>query len=86
MICSASDCDTNPDAWIPWRNTTFDQNVVWGSACGGNDCQTAWSTDMMFGSGAGSETVVWGMTDGDTVVWGMNCTSASCAPVIWSRW
>jgi serine protease AprX len=63
------------------------QNVVWGSQCGGDDCQTDWS---IFGSGVvigadDGDTVVWGTTDdGDTVVWGTSCSDPACDPVIWS--
>jgi serine protease AprX len=63
------------------------QNVVWGSQCGGDDCQTDWS---IFGSGVvigadDGDTVVWGTSDdGDTVVWGTSCSDPSCDPVIWN--
>ena len=49
------------------------ENVVWGSACGGNDCPTGPLTIAIssFLSGATvSQTIVWGTNDGETVVWG----------------
>jgi serine protease AprX len=71
-------------------------NVVWGSACGGGDCQVPWTTTLVSGSTADGDTVVWGTgtadgdtvvwgttSDGDTVVWGTSCADPSCAPVVW---
>jgi serine protease AprX len=59
------------------------ENVVWGSACGGNDCPAGlWTGSVntlpsgatvgqtiVWGTGDG-ETVVWGTSDGETIVWG----------------
>jgi len=64
------------------------QNVVWGSQCGGDDCQTDWTiigSGVVIGADDG-DTVVWGTSedDGDTVVWGTTCSDPSCDPVIWS--
>jgi serine protease AprX len=51
------------------------ENVVWGSACGGDDCPTSPMTVSLRGllSGATvSQTIVWGTDEGETVVWGMS--------------
>jgi serine protease AprX len=87
--------DGSTATWRPWSVHCLDptcsqadwgpsENVVWGSACGGNDCPTRPLT-VNFGnllSGATvSQTIVWGTTDpattawataGQTVVWGTN--------------
>ena len=75
-------------------------NVVWGSACGGNDCPTGPPTvpGSSFPSDATvSQTIVWGTSDGETIVWGTNdegetivwgtqgCGDPSCDSVLWSR-
>jgi hypothetical protein len=77
--------------------STSAQNVVWGSLCGGDNCQTEWSPGTVFTSndsvvwgmdndavvwGMESDAVVWGMND-DSVVWGMSCSDQSCEPMIW---
>jgi hypothetical protein len=84
--------------WMTWGTNTWlvgmgsglsdaGQNVVWGSQCGGDDCQADWT---IFGSGVvigadDGDTVVWGTSDdGDTVVWGTSCSDPSCDPVVWS--
>jgi serine protease AprX len=81
----------------PWDSSSESQNVVWGTECGGEDCDAAWSghavlgtnswdETVVWGMDAGGETVVWGMAAGDeTVVWGMSCAEALCDPVIWSN-
>jgi hypothetical protein len=54
------------------------ENVVWGSACGGADCQTGSAppvvsdVDAVLSNGSGGQTIVWG-TD-DTIVWGTDDT------------
>jgi serine protease AprX len=48
-------------------------NVVWGSMCGGADCQVEWTVTGAGGSVLGADsadTVVWGSNGADTVVWG----------------
>jgi Ca2+-binding RTX toxin-like protein len=77
-------------AWVPWATHCSDlfcssvvwgngnsDNVVWGSSCGGADCQSspAAGGSSLLGSllvrGASyNDTVVWGTTGDDTVVWG----------------
>ena len=48
------------------------ENVVWGSACDGNDCETGPLTvdvsDLLSGATA-SQTIVWGTNDAATTVW-----------------
>jgi hypothetical protein len=88
-VCPTSTCDTN-GRWQQWTLPPDAPNVVWGSTCGGADCQGPWTTDAgggaVFGASDG-DTVVWGSSgdDGDTVVWGSSCTDPSCRPVIWNR-
>jgi serine protease AprX len=93
-------------AWTPWATHCSDllcssvvwgngnsQNVVWGSSCGGADCQTsplnaggallvqsATYNDTVVWGTTGDDTVVWGTTGADTVVWGTTCTDPTCAP------
>jgi serine protease AprX len=69
--------------WRPWSVHCLDfmcgtadwgssENVVWGSACGGNDCQTG---PLMVGLGnllsgpTVSQVIVWGTADPPTTVW-----------------
>ena len=65
---SAAGCGDGQCATVAWRpdTTVGAENVVWGTSCGGGDCDGQdWS--------AGDQTVVWGTdTEGDTVVWGTN--------------
>jgi hypothetical protein len=81
--------------WTPWATHCSDvacssvvwgsgnsDNVVWGSSCGGADCQTSPAgggsvlgsvLDSLLVQGASAsydDTVVWGTTGDDTVVWG----------------
>jgi hypothetical protein len=78
---------------IPWgaptaATLTSLQNVVWGMACGGLDCPTAWdSRTATSTSDTEADTVVWGTSDteGDTVVWGTSCSDPSCSTVVWGR-
>jgi serine protease AprX len=54
-----------------WNLAAGSENVVWGTTCGGADCQAPWSPSAAFGIMAADDTVVWGM-EFDTVVWGMD--------------
>jgi serine protease AprX len=48
------------------------ENVVWGSACGGNDCQTSPLTvdlSNLLSGATVSQTIVWGTNDAATTVW-----------------
>ena len=66
--CGATACQT-----MAWQYDIVD-NVVWGPACNGADCEgQTWSvhdTTVVWGTSDGGETVVWGTSDGETVVWG----------------
>jgi serine protease AprX len=77
---------TNP-SFIGSGLSDAGQNVVWGSQCGGDNCQADWTifgSGVVIGADAG-DTVVWGTSDdGDTVVWGTSCSDPSCDPVVWS--
>jgi len=82
-------------AWRPWSVHCLDfmcaaadwgpsENVVWGSACGGNDCQTGPLTvsfGNLFSRATVSQAIAWGTSDptttgwstgGQTIVWGTN--------------
>jgi serine protease AprX len=51
------------------------ENVVWGSACGGNDCQTGPLTvdvGSLLSGATVSQTIVWGTSDADATVWATN--------------
>jgi hypothetical protein len=71
-----------------WRATRM-RNVVWGAACGGDDCDRPWSIDganaddsVVWGT-SDADSVVWGTSDDDNVVWGTDCGDPACEPVIW---
>jgi serine protease AprX len=92
VTCSAADCDADAASWTGWGVSSPSRNVVWGTRCGGDDCDGSWSIDAISALD-GNDAVVWGMNDDDAVVWGMNddavvwgltCTDPSCQPVIWS--
>jgi serine protease AprX len=83
VTCVTIGCDIDAALWPPWTMSDVSENVVWGLACGGTDCQAPWRADTVFGT-AELDTVVWGMNEEDTVVWGMSCIDSSCEPVIWS--
>jgi hypothetical protein len=71
--------------------------MVWGPACGGDDCTGTWSGTVVWGTTDEGDTVVWGTADegdtvvwgtadeGDTVVWGTSCTDPACEPTIWKN-
>jgi hypothetical protein len=94
VVCVNASCDWTK-TWR-WQNGAY-ANVVWGTACGGDDCSTAWSPGtvsttsedgdtVVWGTSDDGDTVVWGtLEDGDTVVWGTACSDPSCEPVIWPR-
>jgi subtilisin family serine protease len=76
---------------IEWSGTS--RNVVWGSACGGADCQEPWTVErasaddesVVWGT-ADAESVVWGTAAGDeSVVWGTSCGDPACEPVVWNQ-
>jgi hypothetical protein len=76
------------------------RNVVWGSTCGGGDCEGTWTVegashddsvvwgtenaDSVVWGTSNDDSVVWG-TSGDSVVWGTSCTDPACEPVMWSE-
>jgi hypothetical protein len=58
-------------------------NVVWGTVCGGADCQVPWRISLVHGQpvdpyaaetvvlgSSEPETIVWGSSGEDTIVWG----------------
>jgi len=71
-------------AWRPWAVHCLDfmcrtadwgpsENVVWGSACGGNDCQTGpltVSVGNLLSGATVSQTIAWGTANPATTVWG----------------
>ena len=65
------------------------RNVVWGSACGGADCDGPWTVegasedDSVVWGTDDADSVVWGTDDGDSVVWGTACSDPACEPVVW---
>ena len=93
IMCATTACDTVTGPWR-WGDVN-PLNIVWGLSCGGANCETAWSGDLVWGLNDEGDTVVWGTSDegdtvvwgtsdeGDTVVWGTSCTDPSCDPVIW---
>ena len=75
----------------PWtRQAGASENVVWGSACDGADCQGPWTVE---GTAADDDSVVWGTSvvwgsavdEDDSVVWGTDCSDPSCEPVMWTQ-
>jgi serine protease AprX len=68
---------------------TSTRNVVWGSACGGADCEGPWTVegasdeDSVVWGTDDADSVVWGTDDGDSVVWGTTCSDPACEPVVW---
>jgi serine protease AprX len=92
VICVTAECEWTK-SW-KWQNAAY-QNVVWGTACGSDDCSSGWSASTVSTTSEDGDTVVWGTTDdgdtvvwgtlddGDTVVWGTACSDPSCEPVIW---
>jgi serine protease AprX len=87
----------NSNAWAVgtvWgaAQTASLDNVVWGTACGGDGCDNVvWGTDagndnVVWGtSDDGNDNVVWGTSDdgNDNVVWGTDCGGNDCDNVVW---
>jgi hypothetical protein len=76
---------------IEWSGKS--RNAVWGSTCGGADCQEPWTLES---ASADDESVVWGTDDAESVVWGTSaddesvvwgtsCSDPACEPVVWNR-
>ena len=84
---SAATISGQPIDWSGWDER---RNVVWGSACGGADCNrspttataSAYDESVVWGT-QDSESVVWGTDADESVVWGTECTDSSCEPVVW---
>lgn len=78
----------NVEWGVGWQTTGF-HNVVWGSTCGGTDCEGPWTVegasddDSVVWGTSDADGVVWGTSDDDSVVWGTNCGDPACEPVIW---
>lgn len=78
-----------PVEWHGW--TEEPSNVVWGSRCGGADCQESWSVSAASADesvvwGTDAESVVWGTAASDeSVVWGTDCSDPSCEPIVWNE-
>jgi serine protease AprX len=79
----------NGNAWalnIVWGTASDDENIVWGTLCGG-DCENiVWGTldgleNIVWGTLSDAENIVWG-TIGDTenIVWG---TSGDAENIVW---
>ena len=78
LTCTTPACDSSSGPWS--LSTAKPRNVVWGVACGGDDCSTPWTVStviaasdgdtVVWGTTEAGETVVWGTTDAETVVWG----------------
>jgi hypothetical protein len=76
-MCADETCSSTSGAWSP---ASPRRNVVWGTACGGDSCQSPWTLAAISGASEG-DTVVWGtVDDGDTVVWG---TVGDGETVVW---
>jgi serine protease AprX len=89
----------NASEWatsVTWGQSSWSEqgwtraaNVVWGTTCGGDDCQMPWTASTAgatMGSADDENTVVWGTSDDEnTVVWGTSCSDPSCEPVIWKQ-
>ena len=73
----------------PTPRGDYVKNVVWGSACGGGDCQRQWTVeganddDSVVWGTDNADSVVWGTSDDDSVVWGTSCDDPACEPAMW---
>ena len=76
----------------PWNQQAgASENIVWGSACDGADCQGPWTVEGA--AGGDDDSVVWGTSvvwgsaieEDDSVVWGTECGDPSCEPVMWTQ-
>ena len=95
VICISTPCEEPGATWEPWNGSNGNvENVVWGSACGGDNCSGPWTVDgvndddsVVWGTSVvWGSSVVWGTSDDDdSVVWGTSCTDPSCEPVIWTN-
>jgi hypothetical protein len=49
-----------------WGTANGDDNIVWGTDCGGDDCD-----NVVWGTADGDDNIVWGTANGDdNIVWG----------------
>lgn len=94
-LCDTASCDTivwgtstdgDTIVWgtsgdgenIVWGTGT-DDNIVWGTECGGSDCENiVWGSQC---DAAGCDNIVWGTADpGDNIVWG---SSGVADKIVW---
>jgi serine protease AprX len=75
------------DENIVWGTVASVKNIVWGTACGGDDCE-----NIVWGTAMSLENIVWGtMDDGENIVWGTNFddenivwgTAATLEEIVW---
>jgi serine protease AprX len=90
-ICPSGTCEGGGGTWDAWTVDGAAANVVWGSACGGADCEGPWtipgatSVESVVWGTTDPQSVVWGTGDDDSVVWGTTCSDSACEPVVWPR-
>jgi serine protease AprX len=80
----------NGSAWslnVVWGTTDDDENIVWGTLCGGSCGSVAWSTtdsdeNIVWGTLNDDENIVWGTLDinDENIVWG---TTADDENIVW---
>ncbi len=72
--------------------TMAGDNIVWGTACGGGDCDNiVWGTaggdgdNIVWGTSGDGDNIVWGTAggDGDNIVWGTACGGGDCDNIVW---
>jgi len=68
---AAADADN-----IVWGTAFADDNIVWGTDCGGLNC----GDNIVWGTDDGSDNIVWGTSDADNIVWG---TADSEDNIVW---
>ena len=67
-----------------WGTAADGDNIVWGTDCGGDDCDTVvWGTqdgdNIVWGTAADGDNIVWGTAaDGDNIVWGTRRRRQHC--------
>jgi serine protease AprX len=90
VICTSTDCNADGATSEPWSDASGRaRNVVWGSTCGGANCEGPWTVqganddDSVVWGTTDDDSVVWGTTDDDSVVWGTSCSDPSCEPTVW---
>jgi len=87
--CADDEPGTSDCTSVAWGADSADENVVWGAACGGLDCDpsTVFAADGLVrgtSSARESDNIVWGTSvETDNIVWGTSTAVPDDTNILW---